>query len=191
MIVIAVLTSVVYHFIALVCRRHLKKEKTQEPNRELNGGAAGEGTSGSSSTPLLSTELPAGLETSIPPAPSSETQPAEETTPLMSSESPAPTGDQQEHIITIPDATTDGHDNDQSLGPEERANAAPPSPSPPPPSTPPPPQSIPSTSQSIPSNSECRSGADIEMGLVPGFLNIDCDSLLKGNDITGDKVTQF
>ncbi|CAL8261176.1 unnamed protein product [Gadus morhua 'NCC'] len=60
---------------------------------------------------------PAGLETSIPPAPSSETQPAEETTPLMSSESPAPTGDQQEHTsrTSTPDVTMDGHDDDQSL----------------------------------------------------------------------------
>ena len=40
-----------------------------------------------------------------------------ETTPLMSSESPAPTGDQQEHTsrTTTPDVTMDGHDDDQSL----------------------------------------------------------------------------
>ncbi|CAL8261333.1 unnamed protein product [Gadus morhua 'NCC'] len=41
------------------------------------------------------------------------------TTPLMSSESPAPTRDQQEHTsrTTTPDATMDG--DDQSLGPED------------------------------------------------------------------------
>ena len=40
-----------------------------------------------------------------------------ETTPLMSSESPAPTGDQQEHTsrTSTPDVTMDGHDDDQSL----------------------------------------------------------------------------
>ena len=40
-----------------------------------------------------------------------------ETTPLMSSDSPAPTGDQQEHTsrTTTPDVTMDGHDDDQSL----------------------------------------------------------------------------
>ena len=35
----------------------------------------------------------------------------------MSSESPAPTGDQQEHTsrTSTPDVTMDGHDDDQSL----------------------------------------------------------------------------
>ncbi|CAL8261341.1 unnamed protein product [Gadus morhua 'NCC'] len=111
-----------------------QKRKEHEEVKKSVGGAAGEGTPGGSSTPLLSPEppagletsippapssetQPAGLETSIPPAPSSETQPAEETTPLKSSESPAPTGDQQECTITIPDGTMDDHDDDQSLGP--------------------------------------------------------------------------
>ncbi|CAL8354388.1 unnamed protein product [Arctogadus glacialis] len=109
-------------------------EEIKEQERKIAGGAAGEGTSDLPSTPLLSPELPAGLETSIPPAPSSETQPAgletsippapssetqpaEETTPLLSSESLAPTGDQQEHTsrTSTPDVTMDGHDDDQSL----------------------------------------------------------------------------
>ncbi|XP_030196094.1 uncharacterized protein LOC115531128 [Gadus morhua] len=95
---------------------HRLLKDTEDLEMAFVGGAAGEGTSGPSSTPLLSPELPAGLETSIPPAPSSETQPAE-TTPLMSSESPAPTGDQQEHTsrTSTPDVTMDGHDDDQSL----------------------------------------------------------------------------
>ncbi|CAL8261200.1 unnamed protein product [Gadus morhua 'NCC'] len=96
--------------------RKMKMVK-EEQDGEFHSGAAGEGTARYTSTPLLSTELPAGLETSIPPAPSSETQPAEETTPLMSSESPAPTGDHQEHTsrTSTPDVTMDGHDDDQSL----------------------------------------------------------------------------
>ncbi|CAL8261061.1 unnamed protein product [Gadus morhua 'NCC'] len=189
------------------------KWKTPKQERKFDDGAAGEGTSGPSSTSLLSPELPAGLETSIPPAPSSETQPAgletsippapssetqpagletsippapssetqpaEETTPLMSSESPAPTGDQQEHTsrTTTPDVTMDGHDDDQSLGPEDdvirrdiSASQSTPSTSQ---STPPTSQSSPSTSQSIPftSQSARRSGAgerDIEMGPIQG-----------------------
>ncbi|CAL8253875.1 unnamed protein product [Arctogadus glacialis] len=60
---------------------------------------------------------PAGLETSIPPAPSSETQPAEVTTPLRSTDGPEPTGDQQECTITIPDGTIVDHHGVQSLGP--------------------------------------------------------------------------
>ncbi|XP_059909644.1 uncharacterized protein LOC132459247 isoform X3 [Gadus macrocephalus] len=68
-----------------------KKKKTQKQKMKLDGGAAGEGTSGPSSTPLLSPELPAGLETSIPPAPSSETQPAG----LETSIPPAPSSETQ------------------------------------------------------------------------------------------------
>ncbi|CAL8395223.1 unnamed protein product [Boreogadus saida] len=45
----------------------IPKKETPELERECYNGAAGEGTPGPSSTPLLSTELPAGLETSIPP----------------------------------------------------------------------------------------------------------------------------
>ena len=39
------------------------------------------------------------------------------TTPLTSSDSAAPTGDQQEHTITIPDESMDDRHGDQSLGP--------------------------------------------------------------------------
>ncbi|XP_056455773.1 tumor necrosis factor receptor superfamily member 11A-like isoform X1 [Gadus chalcogrammus] len=120
LIIIIVGSLAIIVLIALICRRHLKepleqgkefygmlhqhllkretkeqKRKEHEEMKKLVGGAAGEGTSGLPSTPLLSTELPAGLETSIPPAPSSETQPAEVTTPLRSTDGPEPTGDQQ------------------------------------------------------------------------------------------------
>ncbi|CAL8261091.1 unnamed protein product, partial [Gadus morhua 'NCC'] len=71
-------------------RREEERRKV-EGERELTDGAAGEETSGPSSTPLLSTELPAGLETSIPPAPSSETQPAG----LETSIPPAPSSETQ------------------------------------------------------------------------------------------------
>ncbi|XP_030198937.1 putative protein TPRXL [Gadus morhua] len=111
----------------------------------------------------------------------------------MSSESPAPTGDHQEH--TSRTSTPDGHDDDQSLGPEDdvirrdisasqfipsssqSTSQSTPSTSQSSPSTsqstsqstPSTSQSIPSTSQSIPSifPSARRSGAgerDIEMG---------------------------
>ncbi|XP_030197705.1 tumor necrosis factor receptor superfamily member 14 isoform X17 [Gadus morhua] len=72
--------------------------------------------SGRAGRAACSARYGSGGTASIPPAPSSETQPAE-TTPLMSSESPAPTGDQQEHTsrTTTPDVTMDGHDDDQSL----------------------------------------------------------------------------
>ncbi|CAL8253929.1 unnamed protein product [Arctogadus glacialis] len=66
-------------------------KETKEQERKITGGAAGEGTPGPSSTPLLSTELPAGLETSTPPAPSSETQPAG----LETSIPPAPSSETQ------------------------------------------------------------------------------------------------
>ncbi|XP_059915568.1 tumor necrosis factor receptor superfamily member 3-like isoform X10 [Gadus macrocephalus] len=69
-------------------RRNMGKEKQ---GWRLHGGAAGERTAGPSSTPLLSTEPPAGLETSIPPAPSSETQPAG----LETSIPPAPSSETQ------------------------------------------------------------------------------------------------
>ncbi|XP_030206215.1 uncharacterized protein LOC115539279 isoform X2 [Gadus morhua] len=68
----------------------LKKVK-KERKRESAGGAAGEGTARYTSTNLPSTELPAGLETSIPPAPSSETQPAG----LETSIPPAPSSETQ------------------------------------------------------------------------------------------------
>ncbi|XP_056450665.1 uncharacterized protein LOC130385898 isoform X3 [Gadus chalcogrammus] len=71
--------------------RYWEKRESLEIDWTLTDGAAGEGTSGPSSTPLLSTELPAGLETSIPPAPSSETQPAG----LETSIPPAPSSETQ------------------------------------------------------------------------------------------------
>ncbi|CAL8261097.1 unnamed protein product, partial [Gadus morhua 'NCC'] len=84
----------------------------------------------------------------------------------MSSESPAPTGDHQEHTSRT---TPDGHDDDQSLGPEDdvirrdisasqfipsssqSTSQSTPSTSQSSPSTS---QSTPSTSQSIPSTSQ-------------------------------------
>ncbi|CAL8261069.1 unnamed protein product [Gadus morhua 'NCC'] len=66
-------------------------EDTEDLEMAFDDGAAGEGTSDLPSAPLLSPELPAGLETSIPPAPSSETQPAG----LETSIPPAPSSETQ------------------------------------------------------------------------------------------------
>ncbi|CAL8253910.1 unnamed protein product [Arctogadus glacialis] len=58
--------------------KELKQVKPGTDSTDSECGAAGEGTPDLTSTSLLSLELPAGLETSILPALSSETQPAKE-----------------------------------------------------------------------------------------------------------------